>query len=65
MEKTGPTVSQKSQFITEIPCELIGFSDMDDIFFNLIPYVCLFSATGAIQEEVVHTVLNEQEAYIF
>lgn len=65
MEKTGPTVSQKSQFIAEISCELIDFSYICDIFFDSIPYVCLFSATGAIQEEVVHTVLNEQEAYIF
>lgn len=34
-------------------------------FFCMFVCACVFSATGVIQETVVHTVLNEQKASVF
>lgn len=59
MEKTGPTVGQQ--------CAQTMHPLMQWSLFAaevLILCVCVLSATGAIQEEVVHTVLSEQKAYI-
>lgn len=60
MEKTGPTVRHLSDSITKIHFFFLFFST-----WRRNISLCVFSATGAIQEEVVHTVLSEQEASVF
>lgn len=61
MEKTGPTVRHLSDSIKKM--HFFSFSFFSTWRRNIS--LCVFSATGAIQEEVVHTVLSEQEASIF
>lgn len=62
MEKTGPTVCELSEIFNWIYWVYLFFS----LTAWLIGLVCLyvFSATGAIQEALVHAVLNEQKASI-
>ncbi len=71
MEKTGPTVCQIYEYLTKINwiylplLYLTIFSFFFCLYVCVCVCVCVFSATGAIQEEVVHTVFNEQKASIF
>lgn len=75
MEKTGPTVRQTTWIIMKRNLIYLLYfyktNQFHKLFLSLSRFlflcvlgVCVFSATGTIQETVVHAVLNKPKAYI-